>query len=135
MLTLPPAVRVYLCCESTDMRKSFNGLEVATRSVIKKDVFSGHLFVFMNRRGNIIKILFWDRSGLCILAKKLERGSFKLPRQVENDVTHIEVEAAELGLMMEGIDLRDASRRPRWTPKKIFKKRERGEQQPLTRDR
>lgn len=113
---------MYLCCESTDMRKSFNGLEAATRSVIKKDPLSGHLFVFINRRGNIIKCLFWDRSGLCILAKKLERGRFKLPRQVGDDVTHIEVESAELGLMMEGIDLRDARRRPRWSPKKFSKK-------------
>lgn len=118
MLTLLPAVRVYLCCEPTDMRKSFNGLEAATRSVLKRDPLSGHLFVFMNRRANIIKILFWDRSGLCILSKKLERGKFKLPRQVDEDVTHIEVESAELGLMMEGIDLRGARRRPRWIPKR-----------------
>jgi transposase len=118
VLTLPPAVRVYLCCEHTDMRKSFNGLEAATRSVLKRDPLSGHLFVFMNRRANIIKILFWDRSGLCILAKKLERGKFKLPQQVDEDVTHIEVESAELGLMMEGLDLRGARRRSRWSPKR-----------------
>jgi transposase len=104
------------------MRKSFNGLESTTRSVIKKDPLSGHLFVFMNRRGNIIKCLFWDRSGLCILAKKLERGRFKLPRQVEDDMTHIEVESAELGLMLEGIDLRGARRRLRWKPRKEKRK-------------
>jgi transposase len=118
MLTLPPAVRVYLCCEPTDMRKSFNGLEAATRSVLKRDPLSGHMFVFMNRRANLIKILFWDRSGLCILAKKLERGRFKLPREVGEDVTHIEVESAELGLMLEGLDLRGARRRQRWIPKR-----------------
>jgi transposase len=118
MLTLPPAVRVYLCCEPTDMRKSFDGLEAATRSVLKRDPLSGHMFVFMNRRANLIKILFWDRSGHCILAKKLERGKFKIPREVGDDVTHIEVESAELGLMLEGIDLRNAKRRKRWEPQK-----------------
>lgn len=118
MLTLPPTVRVYLCCEPTDMRKGFNGLEAVTRSVIRKEPLSGHLFVFMNRRGNLIKILFWDRSGLCILSKKLERGRFKLPQYVDDDVAHIEIESAELSLMLEGIDLRGAKRRARWVPKK-----------------
>src|SRR4030042_1489444 len=118
MLTLPRAVRVYLCCEPTDMRKSFDGLEAATRSVLKRDPLSGHMFVFMNRRANLIKILFWDRSGYCILAKKLERGKFKIPHEVVENVTHIEVESAELGLMLEGIDLRNAKRRKRWEPQK-----------------
>ena len=122
LLTLPPTVRVYLCCEPTDMRKGFNGLEGATRSVIRKDPFTGHLFVFMNRRGNLIKILFWDRCGLCILSKKLEKGRFKLPQYVADDVAHIEIEAAELSLMLEGIDLRGSRRKPRWTPRKQRKK-------------
>lgn len=122
MLTLPPAVRVFLCCEPTDMRKSFDGLEAATRHVIKQDVFSGHLFVFQNRRGNIIKCLFWDRSGLCILAKKLERGRFRLPLEVAPGQVQVEVEAAELALMLEGIDLRGARRRPRWEPQKFSQK-------------
>lgn len=118
MLTLPPAVRVFLCCEPTDMRKSFDGLEAATRHVIKQDPLSGHLFVFQNRRGNIAKVLFWDRSGLCILAKKLERGRFRLPIEVAPGQVQVEVEAAELALMLEGIDLRGARRRPRWERKK-----------------
>lgn len=118
MLTLPPAVRVFLCCAPTDMRKSFDGLEAATRHVIKQDPLSGHLFVFQNRRGNIAKVLFWDRSGLCILAKKLERGRFRLPIEVAPGQVQVEVEAAELALMLEGIDLRGARRRPRWEPRK-----------------
>ena len=108
MLTLPPSTRIYLCCEPTDMRKSFNGLDAATRAVMKKDPLSGHLFVFMNRRATIVKILFWDRSGFCVLAKKLERGRFKLPQHVDDETIQIEVESAELALMLEGIDLRGA---------------------------
>ena len=118
MLTLPPSVRVYLCCEPTDMRKSFDGLEAATRHVIQQDPLSGHLFVFLNRRGNLVKVLFWDRSGLCILAKKLERGRFRLPVEIGAAQIQVEVEAAELTLMLEGIDLRGARRRPRWEPRR-----------------
>jgi transposase len=122
MLTLPPAVRVYLCCEPVDMRKSFDGLEAATRHVIKQDPLSGHLFAFLNRRGNIVKVLFWDRSGLCILAKRLERGRFRLPEEVGPGQRQLEMESAELGLMLEGIDLRGARRRPRWEPRKSLRR-------------
>jgi transposase len=86
--------------------------------VIKQDPLSGHLFAFLNRRGNIVKVLFWDRSGLCILAKRLERGRFRLPEEVGPGQRQLEMESAELGLMLEGIDLRGARRRPRWEPRK-----------------
>jgi len=77
---------------------------------------SGHLFVFRNRRGNQTRVLFWDRTGYAILGKKLARGRFHLVRELGAGATHVEVEAAELSLMLEGIDLSQAVRRKRWRP-------------------
>lgn len=118
MLTLPPAVRVYVASAATDMRKSFNGLQVAVQDVLREDPFGGHLFVFFNRRRDQVRILFWDRSGFCILAKRLERASFHIPTCDEAQ-THVCLDAAELALILEGIDLRHAKRQPRWQPRVI----------------
>lgn len=114
MLTLPPSVRVYLATDPADMRCAFDGLTVRVQHVLKQDPFSGHLFVFRNKRGDRVKILFWDRSGFCLWYKRLEKGTFRFPDSV--DSSH-EVEAAELALLLEGIDLRGARRRPRWQRK------------------
>jgi transposase len=124
MLTLPPSVHVYVATEPTDMRKSFDGLSAAVVERFGANPLCGHLFVFRNRRGDQIRVLFWDRTGYCILAKKLARGRFHLVRRPPEGATHLEVEAAELALMLEGIDLSDAKRRKRWRPndKKISKK-------------
>lgn len=96
------------------MRKSFDGLSAAARDVVGGDPLSGHLFVFFNRTRTIVKVLFWDRSGFCVFAKRLERGTFHLPDVAGR--ASIELEAAELSLILEGIDLRGARRRPRWSP-------------------
>lgn len=117
MLTLPPAVRIYVASEPVDIRKAFDGLSAAVRESLREDPMSGHLFVFRNRRGDRMKILFWDRSGYCLFYKRLERGTFHLPAEVDRAARHIEMEAAELALMLEGIDLRGARRRPRWNPR------------------
>ena len=111
MLTVPPSVRIYLAREPADMRCSFDGLMTRVESVLEKDPFTGHLFVFRNRRGDRVKILFWDRSGFCIWYKRLEKGTFRFP---STSAASVEVEAAELMLLLEGIDLRGARRRPRW---------------------
>lgn len=118
MIGLTPAVQVYLAVAPADMRKSFDGLSALVEHAIGKDPLSGHLFVFRNRRGNHIRILFWDRTGYAIFAKRLARGRFSVARELPAGATHIEVEAAELSLMLEGIDLSDASRRKRWRPAK-----------------
>ncbi|XXS72750.1 IS66 family insertion sequence element accessory protein TnpB [Sorangium sp. So ce131] len=76
----------------------------------------GHLFVFRNRRGDQMRVLFWDRTGYMIVAKKLARGRFHLARDLPKGATHVEVEAAELSLMLEGLDLSQAVRRKRWRP-------------------
>jgi transposase len=114
MLTLPSSVRIYVAAEPVDLRRGFDGLAAATRSIIGESPLSGHLFVYLNRRGNRIKILVWDRTGYLLLYKRLERGTFKLPTQPAAGRRHVEVDAGELGLMLEGLDLRGARRQARW---------------------
>jgi transposase len=116
MLTLPPSVRVYVAAEPTDLRKSFDGLSALVVARFGSDPLCGHLFVFRNRRGDQIRILFWDRTGFVIVGKKLAQGRFHLARDVPSGAAHVEVEAAELSLMLEGIDLSKAVRRKRWRP-------------------
>lgn len=116
MLTLPSAVRIYMASEPVDLRRGFDGLSAATRHIIRADPLSGHLFVFVNRRSNRLKVLLWQPSGFLLLYKRLERGTFKLPRAPSLGHRHIEMDSAELALMIEGIDLRDAQRRKRWIP-------------------
>jgi transposase len=114
MLTLLPSVRVYVAAQPIDLRKSFDGLSAAVLARFGQDPLGGHLFVFRNRRGNQIRILFWDRTGYVIVGKKLARGRFHLGREVAEGVSHIEIEAAELGLILEGLDLANAVRHKRW---------------------
>jgi transposase len=101
-------VRVYLYGFPCDMRKSFNGLIALTKNVMGKDPMTGHLFVFVNRRGNYLKSLYWDRSGFCIWAKKLEEGSFisnwRYIRSREMDYT-------QLKLLLEGIEKKSQKKR------------------------
>ena len=111
MLTMPPAVRVYVATAPLDCRKSFDGISAQVASVLQADPLSGHLFVFFNKRGNQCRILFWDRTGYCVVARRLARGRFHLAQPVEKGATHVAVDAAELALILEGIDLRDARRR------------------------
>lgn len=114
MLTLPSSVRIYVAAEPVDLRKGFYKLAAVARTVVDEDPLSGHIFVFLNRRRNRVKCLWWDRTGWLMLYKKLERGTFSLPTEPLLGQTHIEVDAAELGLMLEGIDLKGAIRRARW---------------------
>jgi transposase len=118
MLTLPHTVRIYIAAEAVDLRKSFDGLAAATREIIRAEPLSGHLFVFINRRANRMKILVWQPSGYLLLYKRLERGRFTLPQHPGIGERHVEIEASELTLLLDGIDLRGATRRPRWSPKK-----------------
>lgn len=108
MLMLPPSVRIFVAAKPVDLRRSFDGLAALAEEQFRTDPFSGHLFVFRNRRGDRIKVLYWDRTGFCLWYKRLEKGVFRLPAVQQ------EVEAAELGLMLEGLDLAGARRRPRW---------------------
>jgi transposase len=118
VLTLPSTVAIYLCAEPVDLRKGFDGLAAATKHIIRKDPLSGHLFVFVNRRRNRMKILLWQSSGYLLLYKRLECGRFRNAFEPTAGKRHVQIEASELTLMMEGIDLRGARRRKRWTPQK-----------------
>jgi transposase len=114
MLTLPPSVKIHVAASPVDCRKSFDGLSSMVESTFGTDPLSGHLFVFLNRRADQVRILFFDRTGYCIVSKRLEVGTFRLARDPADGSQHIEVDAAELGLMLEGIDLAGAKRRKRW---------------------
>ena len=112
MLSLPPSVRIFVARGATDMRKSFDTLAALVIDVIDEDPMSGHLFFFLNRRRNRAKILWWDRSGYCLLAKRLEHGQFRVFDQASDKPGGFEVSASDLALILEGIDLRGAHRRP-----------------------
>ena len=116
MLSLPPAVRVFLATQPADMRRAFDGLAALTRDVIRRDPLSGHLFVFRSRIGDRVKVLYWDRSGFCLWYKRLEKGVFHFPTSESGSV---EIESADLALLLEGIDLSGATRRERFTPRSV----------------
>ena len=120
MLTLGARARIYVAAEPLDLRKGFDALAAATREIIREDPLSGHFFVFVNRRKNRLKMLVWEPSGYLMLYKRLERGCFHLPMTPALGAQHVEIEATELGLMMEGIDLKGARRRRRWERQKAL---------------
>jgi len=111
MLMLPPSVRIFVASRPVDLRRSFDGLAALTQEQLELDPWSGHLFVFRNRSGDRVKILYWDRSGFCVWYKRLEKGCFRLP---QGSSQCVELESSELGLLLEGIDLAGARHRPRW---------------------
>jgi transposase len=115
MFTLPASVRIYVAAEGVDLRRGIDGLSALTRDVVGADPMSGHVFVFRNRRGTSIKCLIWDRSGFLLVYKRLERGRFYLPTEPRRGERSIELNAGELALMLEGLDLRGAKRQRRWT--------------------
>jgi transposase len=114
MLSLPPAVRIFVATAPTDMHLSFDRLAARAREVIGQDPLSGHLFVFQNRLGDRVKILLWDRAGFCLWYKRLEQGVFHFPRA---HPTHVEVDASDLMLLLEGIELSQTKRRARFAPR------------------
>jgi len=103
MIAFPAGVRVWLAMGYTDMRRGFDGLALLVQEQLKRDPHSGQLFVFRGRRGSLIKILWHDGRGLCLFAKRLERGRFIWPSSSEGVVT---ITAAQLGYLLEGIDWR-----------------------------
>ena len=125
MLSIPRTTRVFLATDPTDMRKGFDGLFAIVESVITEDPFSGHLFVFRNRRRDRLKVLWWDRDGLAIFYKRLECGSYQFPTDAivrtsndsmsdTADSQRCEIRADELALLLEGIDLASVKRRKRY---------------------
>jgi len=125
MLTLPPSVRIFAAVEPVDARESFDGLAAVVRERLGGDPMTGHMFFFINRRGDVAQILFWDRTGFVVMRKRLEAGTFRLVRNAEGNMSHVEIDAAELGLMLEGIDLGTVKRRKRfkWEPQSTIQEK------------
>lgn len=113
MLALPSGVRLFLATEPTDLRKAFDGLSSLVQGSFGREATSGDLFVFLNRRGTQVRILFWDRDGFCVLMKRLEAGTFRRVR-TDKGKTHVEIDAGELGMLLEGIDAPIVRRRKRY---------------------
>jgi len=111
MLSLPSIVEVYFCTEVTDMRKSFDGLSTMVKDIIKQNPLSGHLFIFLNRRKDRIKLLWWDSDGFVIWYKRLEEGTFKMP---DNSNAQFKISQRDLSMMLEGIDFKTIRKNHRY---------------------
>jgi transposase len=114
MLSLAAGTRIYFAVGATDMRKGFNGLQGLVSGLLKQDPLSGHLFLFVNRRRDKLKILYWDGDGLAIWYKRLEQGTFQLPTVAE-DQKSAEIRAEELTMLLRGIDFSTVRRRKRYS--------------------
>ena len=113
MIPVPAHTKVWLAAGVTDMRKGFNGLSILAKDALEQDPFSGHLFVFRGRRGDLIKIIWWDGQGACLFSKRLERGRFVWPSPNNGKVA---ITSAQLAMLLEGIDWRAPVRA--WRPLK-----------------
>lgn len=111
MIPIPARTKVWLAAGVTDMRKGFNGLSALAEGVLERDPYSGHLFVFRGRRGILIEVIWWDGQGACLFSKRLERGRFVWPSPAHGRVS---VSAAQLAVLLEGIDWRAPQRT--WRP-------------------
>lgn len=114
MLSLPYQARVFLCSAPVDLRKSFDGLSGLVESVFESNVLGGHLFLFVNKRRDRIKALWWDRDGLVIWYKRLEAGCFEMP-SVADDQKHVTLDATELAMLLGGVSLASVKRRKRFS--------------------
>lgn len=114
MLSLPELVRIYICTQSTDMRKGFDSLAAMVRDWLGGDPLSGHLFVFRSRRGDRIKLLWWDKDGFVQYYKRLEQGVFRFPTAGDPETRSIEVSSQELSLVLWGIDPASVTRQKRY---------------------
>lgn len=119
MIGLASGLKVFVCTQPADMRRSFDGLGGMAVSIIEQDPLSGHLFVFRNRNRDRLKILYWDRDGLAIWYKRLEKGTFQFPTDLidkDKRSPRAEISTEQLSLLLGGIDLRSVERRKRYRP-------------------
>ena len=103
MLTLPAGTQIWIAAGRTDLRRGFTGLSAIVQTALAQNPFSGQVFVFRGRRGDLLKVLWWDGDGLCLLAKRLERGRFVWPQAESGTVA---LTRAQLSMLLEGIDWR-----------------------------
>jgi transposase len=113
MLSFPPAVRIWLAVQPVDCRRSFDGLAEQVRVHLQQDPLSGHVFVFRNKRADRVKLLYWDEDGFVLVYKRLEEGTFPWPTP-QADAASVTLRAAELTMLLDGIDWTKARRRHRY---------------------
>jgi transposase len=113
MLSFPTGVQVFMAVEPVDMRKSFDGLSAAVQAVFDRNVLDGHLFLFLNRRGDRLKILWWDRDGLALFCKRLEIGSYEVPRH-DPDTKQLRLDATQLAMLLGGVQFDSVQHRRRY---------------------
>jgi transposase len=114
MLTFPANVRIFLANRPIDGRKSFSGLAAVVDSEFGCAPTSGDLFIFLNRRSTQVRLLFWDRDGFWLMAKRLEMGTFRRVRQAGEDSAQVEIDAADLSMLLEGVEAQNIRRRKRY---------------------
>jgi transposase len=114
MLSIPANVRVYLCTMATDMRKGHDGLHSLVLQIFERNPLDGHLFLFVNRRRDRLKMLWWDRDGMALFYKRLESGTYQLPA-ANDDTQGVEIDATDLAMLLTGVDIKSAKRRKRYS--------------------
>jgi len=113
MLTLSPQVKVFLALMPTDMRKGFDSLASVVQETMQLDPLSGHLFVFRSRRGDRLKILYWDAQGYTLWYRRLEQGTFRFPAPREGESSLV-ISATDLAMLLDGVELSSVKREPRY---------------------
>ena len=118
MITIPSSVKIFIGSAPIDMRKSIDGLMAIVEQELQEDAYSGHLFVFVSRRCDRVKILTWDKGGFVLLYKRLERGQFKLPH-MDPSAMAVQMDATQLAMLLDGIDVGRVRRPQHWQPSQV----------------
>jgi transposase len=116
MLSLPPSVGIFVATQPVDGRKGVDSLVAIVRCALLQNPLSGHLYVFFSKRSNRVRVVYWDRNGFALWTKRLEKGRFHARWSQDGQLSAHAMEAAELALLLEGIELAGSRRRPRWEP-------------------
>jgi transposase len=117
VLSVAPGTKVYLATESVDLRRGHDGLAALVGKTLSLDPYSGHLFVFVGRRGDRIKVLFWDRGGFVLYYKRLAKGRFRMPR-LRKGADRVTLDGTELAMLLGGFEVGRVSRSDAWEPKR-----------------
>lgn len=114
VLTIPSTIKLFAAVSPVDFRRGIDGLAAIVEGEFGMEAMSGNIFVFLNKRANQVRLLFWERDGFCLLTKRLEAGTFRRLKNERGETSHVEIEPAELILLLEGIDVASMHRRKRY---------------------
>ena len=117
MLSLPPSVRIWLGSQTVDMRRGHDGLRAVVEQVLERDPYSGHLFVFLGKRLDRVKVFWWDQGGFVLYYKRLEKGRFRIPT-LPSDREALSLDGTQRMMLLDGIDLSRVRRPAKWSPKR-----------------